>query len=149
LSSKSNLFRRGIIPISGCGLQKLENHLFVSCNLFGQIWQLVWNWICVHLVDPSNIVDHFHQFGTSSGYAESMCSFMYLIWFASSWLIWKERNDRLFRGKKNSLVQLLENVKLLSFWWFKIKIVVFHYSFHNWLQNLFLCEYCLICASFC
>jgi len=51
-----------------------------------------------------------------------------------------EGNERKkFRGKQSSLAQLLENVKFLPFWWFKANVAVFHYSFHNWCQNPFLC----------
>lgn len=42
-------------------------------------------------------------------------------------------------GKENSPVQLPEKVKLLSFWWIKANSIVFHYSFYDWCQNLFLC----------
>jgi len=120
LSSKVNFFRRGIIHlnsqhcVSGCGLQELESHLFLICSLFSQIWQLLRTWLCVHSANPSNILDHFHQFGTSSGYTKSRCSFMHLIWFASTLVIWKERNDRLFRGTQNSHFQLVEKIKFLS-----------------------------------
>jgi hypothetical protein len=64
---------------------------------------------------------------------------MHLIWFATTWVIWKERNDRNFYGKQTSLAQLQENVKLLSFWWFKTNVAVFRYGFHNWGKNPFLC----------
>jgi len=71
---------------------------------------------------------------------------MHLIWFAIVLVIWKEINDRIFRGKENSFrgkenshVQLIENMKLLFFWWVKAKYVVLHYNFHNWCQNPFLC----------
>jgi len=90
-------------------------------------------------VDPANIMDHFYLFGTSSGFARARCSLMQLILFASSWVIWKERNDRLFRLTENAPAKLLENVKFLSFWWFKAKVVNFHYSFHNCCQTPFLC----------
>jgi len=40
---------------------------------------------------------------------------MFLIWFATSWVIWKERNHRIFRYKENTTLQLLENIKHLSF----------------------------------
>jgi hypothetical protein len=44
---------------------------------------------------------------------------MNLIWLASSWVIWKEMNAKIFQAKEASPYQLLENIKLLSFWWFK------------------------------
>jgi len=114
-------------------------HLLLSCNVFGQVWQLVRHWLGVHSADPLTIVDHNLQFGTSSGLAKSRCFFMYLIWYASSWVIWKERNVRIFRTKESTPYQLLENIKLLSFWWHKAQFVVYHYKFHDWCQNPFLC----------
>jgi hypothetical protein len=77
LPSKTNLFLRGIISpetqlcVSGCGQQESETHLFLTCRLFGQLWQLVRNWLSVYSADPSNIVDHFYQFGTSFGFGKS------------------------------------------------------------------------------
>jgi len=63
---------------------------------------------------------------------------MSLIWFASSLVIWKERNDRIFKGKENVHARLLENIKLLSFCWFKAKFCCFPYQFHAWCQGPFL-----------
>jgi hypothetical protein len=118
LPSKVNLFQRGTIPhdsqlcVSGCGLHESENHLFFICRMFGHIWQLVRKWLCVYSADPSNIQDHFHQFHTSAGYAKSRCSFMHLIWFASSWVIWKEEMIDFFVEYKILLFRLW---KVLSF----------------------------------
>jgi len=117
---------------------KSETHLFLSSHFFSQLWQLVRNWFGVYSANPSNIMDHFYHLGTSSGYGKSRCSLMHLIWFACSWVLWKERNDRLFQNKENSSTQILENIKLLSFWWFKAASVNFYYRFHNWCQNPFL-----------
>lgn len=83
LPSKTNLFRRGIIPfeaqmcVSGCSQQEFENHVFLSCPFFGQLWQLVRNWLGVYSADPFNIVDYFYQFATSSGYGKSRCSLLH------------------------------------------------------------------------
>jgi len=92
-----------------------DAHLFLHCGIFGQVWQLVRHWLSVHSADPSIILDRYLQFGTSSGLAKSWCSFMHLIWFASSLVIWKERNARIIRAKESTTYHLLENIKLLSF----------------------------------
>jgi hypothetical protein len=97
-----------------------------------------WHWLSIHSADPSTIVDYFLQFGASLGLAKSRCSFMYLIWFASSWVIWKERNARIFHAKESTTYQLLENIKLLSFWWIKAHFDAFHYKIHDWCHNPFL-----------
>jgi len=129
LQSKVNLFRRENISheshlcVGGCDLLETTNHLFLDCSFFCSIWQRVRNWLGVHSTDSSIIADNFLQFGGSSGYAKSRRSFMLLIWFASSWVIWKKRNYKIFHGKENSPLQLLKNIKYLSFWWFKAKFL--------------------------
>ena len=83
------------------------------------------NWLSVHSADLPHIMDHFIQFGSSTGFGQSRRSFMHLIWFATTWVIWKQRNARIFRGNPSSPTQLLENVKLHSFWWFKANARLF------------------------
>jgi hypothetical protein len=64
---------------------------------------------------------------------------MTVIWYSTSWVLWKERNDRIFRGKAKTISQLLESIKLLSFWWLKAKLALFSFKFHEWCQHPFLC----------
>ena len=145
LPTKVNLFRMRIIQhdaqlcVTGYGMIKSDVHLFSSCSVFGQVWHLARQWLGVHSSDPATIVDHFTQFGTSSGFAKSRCSIMCLIWFASSWVIQKEMNARIFRVKESTPIQLLKNIKLLSFWWYKTQFVVYYYKFYDWCPNPFLC----------
>lgn len=119
LSTRVDLFWRGIIQqdaqlcVTGFGLLESDDHLFLLCGVFGQVWQVVRLWLGVHSAEPSTIVDHFTQFVTSSFLAKSRCSFINLIWFASSWVIDKERNARIFRAKEATPYQLVENIKLL------------------------------------
>jgi len=100
LTTKDNLYRRRIIQeeaqlcISGCGKIEMTDHLFLHCDVFGQVLQLVW--LGVSSVTPFTISYYYLQIGSSSGISKSQCSFMYLIWFASTWVIWKERNARIF-----------------------------------------------------
>ncbi|AES97573.1 hypothetical protein MTR_5g056220 [Medicago truncatula] len=58
-----------------------------------------------------------------------------VIWFASVWVVWKERNNRAFNNAASSPSTLLENVKLNSFLWLKSKLPVFNYSYHDWWKH--------------
>jgi hypothetical protein len=51
----------------------------------------------------------------------------------------KRRAFRTIFPAAKSPIQLLENIKLLSFWLVKAKNVAFHYSFHFLCQNPFVC----------
>ena len=131
LPTKDNLFRRNIIQddargcVARCNFNESADHLFLHCHVFGQVWYLVRHWLGFSSVNPISILDHYLQFRTFSGSARSKCSFMHLLWFASIWVIWKERNARLFRATESNMHQLLENIKLLSFSWFKANSVDF------------------------
>jgi len=89
---------------SGCNFNESVDHLFLHCHVFGQVWYLVCHWLGVHSVNPISISDHYLQFRTCSGFARSKCSFMHLMWFGSIWVIWKERNARLFRAKEATCI---------------------------------------------
>ncbi|AES98423.1 transmembrane protein, putative [Medicago truncatula] len=64
---------------TGCGEIETDTHLFLSCSIFGKVWQLVRRWLGVHSADPLTIIDHYIQFGTSSGLAKSV--FFYVFHF--------------------------------------------------------------------
>jgi len=52
-----------------------------------------------------------------------------LIWFANTWIIWNERNDRLFRGTQNSSLQLVEKINFFLFGGLKPNPVLFYTVF--------------------
>jgi len=107
-ATKVNLFRRRIIQedaqlcVSGCGMVESTDHLFLHCQVFGQVWQLVRYWLGVCSANPLTIFEHYLQFGITSCVSKSWCSFMHLIWFASAWVIWKERKARIFHAKEST-----------------------------------------------
>jgi len=133
--TKDNLMRRGVITndnqlcISGCGQQETIDHLIIHCNIFGDLWKLIKSWVGVYSVDPHQVTDHFNQFIYSSGGYAPCRSFLHLIWLCCIWVIWNERNQRLFAKKANTMVQLLEKVKMYSLRWLKAKNVCFPFGY--------------------
>ncbi|MCI18448.1 tether containing UBX domain for GLUT4, partial [Trifolium medium] len=138
VTHKANLVTRGILSseahycVSGCGAVESAQHLFLSCNTFGSLWSLVRSWIGFSSVDSHTLSDHFVQFTYSAGDLRARRSFMQLIWLVCVWVMWNERNHRLFRGSANSLHQMLDKIKIFSYRWLKATSSTLALNYHSW-----------------
>jgi len=93
---------------------------------------LVRAWLGVEGVDPQHISDHFLQFIHYADCLKSRRIFFYLIWLQCIWVLWNDRNDRIFRARQSSLPQMLDKVNSYTLWWLKTSNVVFSSGTHNW-----------------
>ncbi|CAJ2638513.1 unnamed protein product [Trifolium pratense] len=145
LPTKTNLVTRGILSpaahfcVSGCGEAESAHHLFISCSTFGSLWNLVCTWIDISPTVSTSIRDHFVQFTSSAGGSRARRSFLKLIWLASVWVVWTERNYRVFRGSSSTLHQMLDKIKLFSYRWLKTKNFTLVTNYHRWLSSPLLC----------
>ncbi|GAU37762.1 hypothetical protein TSUD_102790 [Trifolium subterraneum] len=145
LPTKANLITRGCLSsvvhhcVSGCGEVESAQHLFLSCNTFGSLWSLVSSWIGSSMVTAQILPDHFVQFTCSAGGSRARHSFMQLIWLACVWVVWTERNHRLFRGSANSLLHMLDKIKTFSYRWLKVKSSTLALNCHSWWYSPMLC----------
>jgi len=55
------------------------------------------------------------------------------------WVIWLEKNARVFHQIEASINQLLDKVKLQSYLWLKANRHSFVFSYHSWWLNLLPC----------
>jgi len=68
LHTKDNLHRCDIIIIdsracmAGCGSLESIEHLFLDCQFFISIWQLILGWLGLALTASEGIMDHFVHF---------------------------------------------------------------------------------------
>jgi hypothetical protein len=137
LPTKNNLIRRGVITIDaqlcadGCGSEETFDHLFLHCNIFGTIWHYIYRWLNFSYVTPFDVGDHFIQFTALGGLAKTRQSILQVVWFATSWEIWKERNNKIFAGEQCSILQVVDKIKLLSFMWLKAKFPSLHLNYHG------------------
>jgi hypothetical protein len=145
LPTKINLVRRGIIHhdaarcVAGCTSDESVAQLFLHCDVFGSLWQLIRSWIGIIGVDPNNISDHFYQFIHCTGHSKKRRSFLQLLWLLCVWQVWNERNNRIFNNIQTSSLQLLDRVKYHSLWWLKANNVNFMYGSHRWWSNPLMC----------
>jgi hypothetical protein len=145
LPTRANLVARGILPpdvhfcVTSCGAVESAPHLFLLCRTFGSLWPLVRSWIGFSAVDAHTLSDHFVQFTYSAGGLRARRSFLQLVWLACVWVVWNERNHRIFRNAANSVHQLLDKVKTFSYRWMRTTDATLAINFHCWWSNPLLC----------
>jgi len=89
-----------------------------------------------------------------AGWLLKNLSCFYLIWLSCIWIIWRDTNSRVFQQKGNTINQLLDKIKLQSFWWLKANHPNFAFHYHTWWLNphLFLgvvTKHLFVSVSFC
>jgi hypothetical protein len=145
LPTRANLVSRGILApdlhycVTGCGSIETAQHLFLSCSTFAPLWTLVRASIGFSAVDAYSLSDHFVQFTYSVGGLRARRSFLQLIWLACVWVVWNERNLRVFKNSATSVHQLLDKVKLFSYRWLRVTDASLATNFHHWWSSPLLC----------
>ena len=143
LPTTDNLICRGVIHhdaclcVTRCGSKENLAHLFLRCNIFGSIWYHIYKWMGVSTVIPFSVGDHFNQFTIDGGVTKARRSILQVLWYATTWEIWKERNNRLFNGKECSIVQVVDKFKSLTFMWLNAKFPSLPFNYHSWWLNSF------------
>jgi len=140
LPTKDNLLRRGVILIdhnsrecvARCGSNESSDHLLLHCNIFGSVWHCIYRWLDIYAAVPLYVTDHFNQFSYGGGISKVRHSILQVIWFATVWEIWKERNNRLFKDKYCSVLQVVDKIKSLAFMWLKENFASLPFNYHGW-----------------
>ncbi|CAJ2673745.1 unnamed protein product [Trifolium pratense] len=92
-------------------------HLFFLCSFSKGVLEAVYNWVGKSL--PISVVgwNHFLLFGDMIKTKKGGCV-NHLIWLATSWSIWKLRNNVIFNGFIPNTTSLVDDVKVCSWVWF-------------------------------
>ncbi|CAJ2634878.1 unnamed protein product [Trifolium pratense] len=145
LPTKANLVTRGILSteahlcVFGCGEVESAQHLFLYCSSLGSLWSLVSSWIGSSSVTAQTLPEHFVQFTDSAGGSRDRRSFMQLVWLVCVWVVWTERNHRLFTGSANSVHHMVDKIKTFSYRWLKATSITLALNCHSWWSNPLLC----------
>ncbi|XP_045802599.1 uncharacterized protein LOC123896228 [Trifolium pratense] len=145
LPTRANLVSRGVLSstadacVFGCGVTESAHHLFLSCSTVGSLWDLVRAWVGISPMDFTTLRDHFVQFTVSAGASRARRSFLQLLWLVCVWVIWTERNHRLFKGSTDTPHLLLDKIKLFSFRWLKSTSITLASNYHSWWSDPLLC----------
>jgi hypothetical protein len=146
LPTKDNLLRRGILDGSGilcdtlCGKEENVDHLFFQCEHYGKIWALISGWLGFVTAFQGTLSSHSTQFCGMGGLSKSCHILLTTIWATTLFIIWKDRNSRVFKAKHATIEALVEHIKLQSYWWLKANYVLFDFDYSFWRNNPFHCR---------
>ncbi|GKU95341.1 hypothetical protein SLEP1_g8712 [Rubroshorea leprosula] len=141
LPTRWNLQKRGVV-LQGdgmvCGLCKegVEdvNHLFCTCKVAWLVWVKVFKWWGVEVVmldTMRGMVDLFLWcVGSVGGKELGACLFL-----VTSWYLWFWRNILVFRSNGELKEQLLELIKVKSYFWIRNKVNGCVFPLAQWQSN--------------
>jgi hypothetical protein len=96
-------------------------------------------WLGISSAPPGELRAHFIEFTNMAAMPRVSHLYFRIIWFATIWVIWKERNNRIFQDTVIVPYVLIDRIKLHSFLWLKSKQVDFVYNYLDWWKNPLLC----------
>lgn len=95
-----------------CGGLEDNDHLFFKCGYYGRLWLLVSNWLRIDTIFHGDIVSHSNHFSGLGGFSKNSRTIFTIIWSSVLFVIWKDRNRKIFHNQMDQLVLLAEKVKL-------------------------------------
>ena len=145
LAAKDNLHKRNVLEATNvscaalCGKEEERDHLFFQCDHYGRLWLLRSHWLGIVTVLHGNLNTHANQFCALGGFSKNSTSAFTVIWISVLYVIWKDRNRRIFQNHYDHLEALIERVKLQTYWWLKANFVTFAFDYPFWRQNPLCC----------
>ncbi|CAJ2644735.1 unnamed protein product [Trifolium pratense] len=124
LPTREALFCKGIITNNherSCVFcfKEVEDiqHIFFTCCITSQIWQKIFVWLGTNVISFEDVTCHFTLFGELAKGNHSK-RIRHIIWLATTWSIWRTRNNIIFRGDCVNISSLVEQIVYFSWFWF-------------------------------
>jgi hypothetical protein len=99
-----------------------SGHLVFSCTFSKGVWDLVSNWLGKRIPTGVDCCRHFLLFGDLVGSKKGGGRISRLIWLATTWSIWRHRNNAIFKGITPDSKSLFNEIKIVSWFWFSCRL---------------------------
>ncbi|KAM0000902.1 putative reverse transcriptase zinc-binding domain-containing protein [Helianthus debilis subsp. tardiflorus] len=125
LPTKEVLLRRNFqLNNVGCAFceeaEESADHLFAACRYVWEIWEEVFKWCRISspfFFCAKDVLElHNHCRGS-----RRWKNVVYSVIQTAIWCIWRVRNDAVFNNKRATVVNIVNEIKVLSFLWLKYR----------------------------
>jgi hypothetical protein len=141
LPTKVNLAKRGVlgqeveVKCVWCDHSpEASNHLFLHCNVAHRVWLEIFKWLGVVIVMPPNMMVLFDILSNSVT-TKNLMRGVRLVWHTTIWSLWIARNDVIFNGKVKEPLEIVEDIKVLSWRWSSECLKIVPCLFYEWVWD--------------
>lgn len=111
-----------------------SNHLFMHCRVARGVWLELFRWIDTSFIMPPSLFIHWFCWNVGASNKKVTNGFR-LIWHAAIWMLWKARNDKIFKDTVCEVPNLVEGIKVLSWRWSLTRLKIPACLFYEWCWN--------------
>ncbi|GKE63594.1 reverse transcriptase domain, reverse transcriptase zinc-binding domain protein [Tanacetum coccineum] len=148
LPVRTELDKKGIdldsLLCPGCdNVAESVDHCLALCENAINVWDRIFFWWRVGPVDVFTIKDFLLLNGGVSMPKEAKALWSATIWVAA-YMIWKNRNNKVFKGRTDSSTKVFEDIQLKAFEWVSRRSKKWILQCEKWLERPFSCTYVAI-----
>jgi hypothetical protein len=138
IPTKENLLLRGIIQQGNgsfcvwCGdFRESSIHLMLHSKVAMIVWYEIFKWLIVVIVMAPNLFYLFDCLIGATRSKKERKGFV-LVWHSTLWCIWRAQNFNIFRNLVKSPLEVVEEVKVLSWRWSVDRLNISPCLFYEW-----------------
>jgi hypothetical protein len=92
---------------------------------------MVCGWLEIHFITPQSLLQHFECWSGEIG-KKRLRKGYWLVWHSSLWVVWKARNDRIFNNLTKDPVEIVEEIRVLSWQWVLTRLKIPPCLYNEW-----------------
>lgn len=141
IPTRSNLVIRHVLTqgensrcvMCGCEMET-TSHLFLHCEFASLIWRKVFDWLGINFITPQDLFTHFACWSDEAK-PRRIRKACWLVWNATIWMIWKERNARIFKFQTKHFDEVVDEIKAVAWFWALSRLRIVSCLFYEWCWN--------------
>ncbi|KAK2352803.1 hypothetical protein QL285_090514 [Trifolium repens] len=120
LPTRESLFSKGVITnalekgcVLCCNHVETTPHIFLQCHTSNSVWLNIFKWMGLTPIMNVSVQQHFILFGDLLK-SNIHKRYRHVIWLATTWCIWRWRNQIIFRGERVNISTLVDQIIYMS-----------------------------------